>query len=258
MYLDAHCHLEEETYGAELDDVIERAQGAGMTHFVAVGASRGVGGAHEAVALAERRANIYATVGIHPHEASMADAAALAAIEALVPHPKVVAVGEVGLDYHYNYSPPDVQRQVFHAFLTMAQRHNKPVMLHVREAHADCLAALDAVGLPARGGVVHCFTGGPEEARAYLDRGLYLSIPGVITFKTAEPLREAVRQAPLDRLFLETDCPYLAPVPHRGKRNEPAFLVETAKAVGLLTGHGAAEIGAKTRENALRFFGMAG
>ena len=256
MYLDAHCHLEHETYGAELPEVINRAQVAGVTHFVAVGASRGIGGAQEAVLLAHSRPEVFASVGIHPHEASMATDDALVTLEQLLQQPKVVSLGEVGLDYHYNYSPPDMQRQAFRTFLEMAKRHNKPIMLHIREAHADCLQAIDAVGLSARGGMVHCFTGGPDEARDYLDRGMFLSIPGVITFKTAEKLRQAVRETPLERLFIETDCPYLAPVPHRGKRNEPAFVVETAKAIGLLHNLGPVEVGHVTRQNALRFFGI--
>ena len=256
MYIDAHCHLEEETYGAELDAIVSRAFAAGLTHLVAVGASRVSGGATEVVRLAERYPTIHAAVGIHPHDAALVTEADVATIAALLPHPKVVALGEVGLDYYYDSSPRQEQRQVFRRFLAMAREANIPVMLHVRDAHPDCWALLDEVGLPARGGVVHCFTGGPAEAKEYLARGMYLSIPGVVTFKNAENLREAVRQAPLDRLLLETDCPYLAPVPYRGKRNEPAYLVKTAEAVAALRGLPASEIGRITCANTLRCFGL--
>jgi TatD DNase family protein len=256
MFIDAHCHLERATYGDEVDAVVARAQARGLTHFIAVGASGVTEGAHEALALATRLPQVYASVGIHPHEAKSADAEAMQTIAALLDRPRVVSLGEVGLDYYYDYSPRDVQRRVFGEFLTMAAAHDKPVMLHVRDAHEDCWKILDDVGLPRRGGVVHCFTGGPGEAEAYLSRGMYLSIPGVVTFKTAEALRDAVRQVPLDRLLLETDCPYLAPVPHRGKRNEPAYLVDTAAAVAALRDMSLEELGAHTHANTVRFYGL--
>jgi TatD DNase family protein len=256
MYVDAHCHLERETYGAELEDVIARARAAGLQHFIAVGASGVSAGARQVVALAEAHPFVSAAVGIHPHEAAGSTPAHEAVIAELIGHPRVVALGEIGLDYHYDSSPRPVQREVFARLLALARDRNVPVMLHVREAHEDTWAILDRVGLPARGGVVHCFTGGPDEAREYLARGMMLSIPGVITFKNAAPLREAVRAAPLDRLLIETDCPYLAPIPYRGKRNEPAYLVATAAAVGALKGLTGEALGEATRQNAQRFFGL--
>jgi TatD DNase family protein len=256
MFIDAHCHLEQETYGSELDDVIQRARDAGLSHFVAVGASRVTGGAHEAVALAERLPFVYASVGIHPHEAASATPEHMADIEELLTLPKVVSLGEVGLDYYYDNSPREQQQAIFREFLKMARRANKPIMLHIRDAHEDAWRLLDEEGLPERGGVVHCFTGGPKEAKEYLERGMHLSIPGVITFKSAENLREAVSTAPLDKLFLETDCPYLAPVPHRGKRNEPAFITATAAAVAALRDMSAADLGEQTSSNARAFFGL--
>ena len=256
MFIDAHCHLERETYGDEVDAVVARAQAAGLSHLVAVGASRGVVGAHEAVALAQRLAPVYATVGIHPHDAEAADAAAMAELTQLLGRPKVVAVGEVGLDYYYDNAPREVQRRALVGFLEQAQAHDLPIMLHIRQAHADCLALLDAVGLPRRGGVIHCFTGGPAEAAAYLERGMYLSIPGVVTFKTAVPLRQAVPEIPADRLLLETDCPYLTPVPHRGKRNEPALMLHTAAAVAALRQVPLATLEAQTHANTCRLFAL--
>ncbi len=256
MYIDAHCHLEVETYGEELGEVIKRAEQAGLSHFVAVGASRVAEGAQEVVQLAEAHANIYCAVGIHPHDAAGANTKAEAQIGGLLPHPKVVALGEIGLDYYYDNSPRPEQRAVFARLLAVARDYPKPVMLHVREAHEDAWAILDEVGLPAVGGVVHCFTGGPREAEEYLRRGMYLSIPGVVTFKSADALREAVRHAPLERLLLETDCPYLAPVPFRGKRNEPAYLVATAAAVGAERGIPGEQMGEIARANTARLFGF--
>lgn len=257
MFIDAHCHLERDTYGDELDEVIARAFDAGLTHLVAVGASGVTGGARQAVALAERLDAVVASVGLHPHDAGAATDRAVEELSRLIEHPKVVALGEIGLDYHYDFAPRDVQRDLFRRLLIIGRQRNLPVMVHTREAHADTLALLDEVGLPERGGVVHCFTGGPKEAASYLERGLHLSIPGVVTFKKkAEALREAVRATPLDRLLIETDSPYLAPVPHRGKRNEPAYLPYTAAAVGELKGLTGDDIGRIAAQNTMRLFGI--
>jgi TatD DNase family protein len=256
MYIDAHCHLERETYGDELPEVIARARAAGLSHFVAVGATRVAQGAREVVELLEEHADVYGTVGIHPHDAGAATAEDEETIAALSQRAKIVAIGEIGLDYHYDNSPRDTQRALFARLLRLAGQRNLPAMLHVREAHDDCWKILDEVGLPARGAVVHCFTAGPREAEQYLRRGMYLSIPGVVTFKNAEPLREVVRTMPADRLLLETDCPYLAPIPYRGKRNEPAYLVTTAAAVGKERGLSAAEVGELASRNTRRVFGF--
>lgn len=260
MLIDAHCHLERDYYGDTLPDVIERAREAGVTHMIAVGASRVTQGAEEARALAAAHPHIYATAGIHPHEASKADDAAMAQIEAHLDDPKVVAVGEVGLDYYYDNSPRDAQQRVFRRFLEMAKAHDLPVMLHVRDplAHEHTWQLLDDVGLSERGGVVHCFSAGPKEAAEYVARGMSLSIPGIVTFKNADDLREAVRQTPLERLLVETDAPYLAPIPHRGKPNEPAFVVHTVHKVAELKGISFEEAAAATAGNAVRLFGLGG
>lgn len=256
MYLDAHTHLERETYGPELEAVIQRAHDAGVDTLIAVGASRVTAGAHEAIALAEAYPRIFATCGIHPHEARHASDDAIAEIEALLDHPQVVALGEVGLDYHYDNSPRQDQRRALERFLVIARRRNVPVMLHIRErlAHEHTWELLDQIGLPERGGVVHCFSDGPDEAREYLARGMHLSIPGIVTFPKATALQAAVREAPLERLFIETDAPYLAPVPHRGRRNEAAFVVATAAKVAALKGLSPEEVGRHTRHNAVGFF----
>jgi len=258
MYLDAHTHLEREYYGDELPDVIARAHAAGVDTLIAVGASGVTAGAREAIALAEAHPRIFATAGIHPHEAQHATSEAIAAIAAHLDHPKVVALGEVGLDFHYDNSPRPDQRRVFARFLEIAIERNVPIMLHIRTrtAHEETWNLIDRVGLPERGGVVHCFSDGPDEAREYLERGFYLSIPGIVTFNKSTALQEAVRAAPIDRLFVETDAPYLAPVPYRGKRNEAAYVVATAAKVGELKGVSAEQAGRLTRANAVRFFAL--
>ncbi|MBN1961268.1 MAG: TatD family hydrolase [Deltaproteobacteria bacterium] len=256
MYLDAHCHLERGTYGDELEAVIERALQAGITHFIAVGASQIIHGAKEVIALAEKNPIIFAALGIHPHDAAKASDNDINILVKLLSHPRVVAFGEIGLDYYYTNSPKTEQRQLFMRLLKIAKTIDLPIMLHIRDAHYDACAILDDIGLPARKGVVHCFTSGPADAEAYLKRGMMLSIPGVITFKNAAPLREAIRITPLNRLLIETDCPYLAPIPYRGKRNEPAYITETAAAIGAIKNMDATSIGDITRQNAIKFFSL--
>lgn len=254
MFIDSHCHLEHHTFGEQLDEVIARAFAADLSHMVAVGASRVAEGASEAVALAERYPKIFATAGIHPHDAAKVTEADLAAIAVAARHQKVVSVGEIGLDYYYDYAPKDVQHDVFAKQIAIAHDVDKPIMLHVRDAHEDAWKILDAAGVPKAGGIVHCFTAGPREAEAYLARGMHLSIPGVVTFPKSLELQEAVKMIPLERMLIETDTPYLAPVPFRGKRNEPAYVVHTATKIAELRGDTQAAIGAATRQNALAIF----
>lgn len=254
--VDSHCHLEIDTYGEELPEVLRRGRQAGLEAFVAVGASGVIRGADEAVALAQRHDDVWASVGIHPNEANGASPTTLAAIEAHLAAPRVVALGEVGLDYFHKDVAPKLQRQVFADFVRMAERTGKPLMMHIRDAHDDCIAILDQLGVPRGGAMVHCFTAGPKEAEAYAARGLYLSIPGVVTFKNAQPLREAVATIAEDRLLIETDCPYMAPVPMRGKRNEPAYVAYTAQAVAAVRGQDAHALAAATTANARRLFGL--
>lgn len=257
MYIDSHCHLERETFNDELDAVIARAFEAGLSHLVAVGASRVAVGAEEAIALAEREPRIYATAGIHPHDAGNVQGADYETIATIGGRPKVVAIGEIGLDYFYDHAPKSVQREVFEKQIAIAKQLDKPIMLHIRDAHEDAYDVLDANGLPSAGGIVHCFTAGPKEAEAYLARGMYLSIPGVVSFKKSVELQEAVKMIPLERMLIETDTPYLAPVPFRGKRNEPAYVVHTAEKIAELRGVNRDAIGEATRANALRVFRIA-
>ncbi len=270
MYVDSHCHLErkhfandegrDENDSDEIDAVITRAHAAGVTTMITVGASEIVAGAEEAIALAEGHGSIWATVAIHPHEAHLATDAHIKVVRDHLAHPKVVALGEIGLDYYYDFSPKNAQVELFRRFLEIGRDEDVPVMLHVREpeAHNDCVRLIDEVGLPASGGVVHCFSAGPDEARAYLDRGMHLSIPGIVTFKNADELRAAVALTPMDRLLIETDAPYLAPVPHRGKRNEPSFVPATAAGVGEVKGVSGEEVGRIAARNTRRLFRLPG
>ena len=254
--IDAHCHLEVGYFGAELPQVMDRARAVGVEAFVAVGASGVLRGAHEACALSQATSDVFASIGIHPcevHEARQQDMDELAQ---MLRQPKVVALGEVGLDYYHDASTRGVQQARFREFVQMAQAGGVPLMLHIRDAHDDCLALLDACGLPPQGAMIHCFTAGPDVARAYLDRGLYLSIPGVVTFKNARDLQAAVPLIPPDRLLVETDSPYLAPVPKRGKQNEPAFVRHTAQAVADLRQEPYGLLAQRCADNARRFFGL--
>lgn len=251
---DTHCHLNDEAYQEDLPEVIQRAWVAGVERMLVVGYD--LSSSQRALALAEKEKGIYAAVGIHPHDAATVTADDLKHLEEMVAHPKAVALGEIGLDYHYDYSPRLRQQEVFRAQLALAKKKGKPVVIHGREAHADLLAGLKAEGDAYRG-VMHCFSGSKETARAYLDLDLYLSVGGPVTFKNARKLPEVVRTLPLDRLLLETDAPYLTPHPWRGRRNEPAYLGAIAEKVGELLGMAAAEVAALTFKNGEVCFGLA-
>jgi TatD DNase family protein len=231
--VDTHCHLDDPKFDDDREQAIERALAAGVTRLMAIGTGNGPPDLEAAIRLAERYPAMYATIGVHPHDASKATGDTFARLRDLAAHPKVLAFGEIGLDYHYDFSPRDVQRAVFERQLALAAEARKPIVIHTREAWEDTLAGVTS--LPY-GGIMHCFTGDAAQARQALDRGFHLSFGGVLTFPKAEALREAARIAPDDRILVETDCPYLAPVPHRGKRNEPAFVVETARRLAEVRG----------------------
>jgi TatD DNase family protein len=253
--IDSHAHLDRREYEGDLDAVLARARDAGVGRIVLVGLWRGPGDFGDALELVDRDpATFAAAIGVHPHECVQVPEADWAASERLARDPRVVAVGETGLDFHYDHSPRDVQVASFRRSIRIAKDAGKPVVVHVREADDACADVLESEGVPAAGGVIHCFTGDWVRARRYLDLGLYLSVAGVLTFKTADDLRDAVRQVPRDRLLVETDCPFLAPVPFRGKRNEPAHVAKTAEAVASLWGVTLDEAGAITTANAERLF----
>ena len=259
MLTDSHCHLEANDFTVDGIDqrpaIIERARTAGVDRLVCIGSGGTVAQIDNAVAFAETHDFIWATVGIHPHDAVDLPPDAISVVERLATsHPRVVAVGEIGLDFYYDHSPPDVQRAVLRSFLGVARRTNKPVTLHVRDAHDETLAMLAEEHIDS--GVVHCFTGNRADAERYLARGLYLSFSGIVTFKSAAQIQEVAATAPLDRILLETDCPYLAPVPMRGKKNEPAFLVHTAAFVAKLRGMAPIDLARASSANCARLFGL--
>ena len=255
--IDSHAHLDSDDYAADLDGVVARAKAAGLEHVVCVGLWRAPGSFGDALGLAARDPSwCSATIGVHPHECARVPEEDWARHDALARDPRVVAVGETGLDFHYDHSPRDVQEASFRRSLRTARAAGKPVVVHVREADAVCARVLREEGVPAAGGVIHCFTGDAPAARAYLDLGLHISVAGLVTFKTAGAIREAVRLVPRDRLLVETDCPFLAPIPHRGKRNEPAWVVETARKVAEVWGATLDEVAAATTANARRLFGL--
>ena len=253
--MDSHAHLDFEDYQGELESVAARARAAGVERVVLIGLWRAPGQFGNALELASRQPGWYsATIGVHPHECARVPEEDWRAMEALARDPRVVGVGETGLDFHYDHSPRDVQEASFRRSVAAAKAAGKPVVVHVREADEACARVLREEGVPAAGGVIHCFTGDWPRARAYLDLGLHLSVAGVVTFKTADGLRDAVRRAPRDRVLVETDCPFLAPIPYRGKRNEPAYVARTAEKVAELWGITVDEVGEITTANARRFF----
>jgi TatD DNase family protein len=230
--IDSHCHLDAGYFAAGRDEVLGRARAVGVSAFVCVGVGRGTGAAEEAVALAAGEPDVFAAVGVHPHDAATTTEDDWVALDRLSRAPRVVGVGETGLDYHYEHSPRDVQQRSYRRSIALARATNLPVISHVRDAHADAADILAAEAPPA-GGVIHCFTGGVAEARAYLNLGHHLSFSGILTFKNAGNVREAAAFAPLDRILVETDAPYLAPQPRRGRPNVPANVALTAQAIAV-------------------------
>ncbi len=245
--VDTHCHLDDEKFAGDLEAVIERARAAGVERMMAIGTGGGPADLEIAIRLADRYPFFYATVGVHPHDASKAGPETFGRMRELLTAPKVLAVGEIGLDYHYDFSPRDTQRSVFIRQLELARDAGKPIVIHTREAWSDTVQILREHYTGC--GIFHCFTGGPAEAQEAIDMGFHLSFGGVLTFPKAENVREAARIAPLDRLLVETDAPYLAPVPYRGKRNEPAFLIETARKLAAIRGISPQELAAVTTMN---------
>lgn len=245
-WIDNHCHIPP---GEDGDVWVDAARAAGVQQMVTVGVTheRSV----EAIAVAARHEGVFATVGVHPHDAKDGTNG----LEELLSAPKVVGVGEAGLDYHYDHSPREIQKAVFAEHIALANKHDLPLIIHTRDAWADTFEILDAEGTPRRT-VFHCFTGGPDEAREGLDRNIIVSVSGIVTFKNAQDLRDAVQLCPLDRLMVETDSPYLAPVPHRGKKNQPANVVHVGEAVADLHGVSAEEVALATSARAKDFYGL--
>jgi TatD DNase family protein len=224
MLTDSHAHIQGKEYAGETAAVIARAQSAGVETIIAVGGAGDMSSNREALALAATFPNVYATIGMHPHDAKDVDDEQMQELKQLAASPKIVAVGETGLDYYYSHSPHETQREVFVRFIHLARETKLPLVVHERDAASDAADLLGREGQGRLQGVIHCFTGNYEAARRYLDLGFYLSFSGIITFKNADALREVARDVPLEKICIETDSPYLTPVPHRGKRNEPAYV----------------------------------
>ena len=251
--IDSHCHLDFPDFAPELDAVVARAHAAGVERMVTISTrvAKGAG----LVAIAERYESVYFTIGTHPHEAANEPDTDAAAIRAFAGHPKCVGIGEAGLDYHYDHAPRDVAKRVFRAQIALARELDLPLVIHTRDAEDDTAAILrEEMGEGRFEAILHCFTGSRVLAETGLELGLSISLSGVLTFKSAAALREIARDAPLDRLLVETDAPYLAPVPHRGMRNEPAFVVETVRTLAQARGLAPEAIAEATRANALRVF----
>ncbi|MBZ5546598.1 MAG: TatD family hydrolase [Acidobacteriia bacterium] len=269
MFIDSHAHLEGKRYDADRDQVLARAKQSGIVAYLAIGNGNGPDTADCGIQLAEQYngkpeyPQIWTSVGIHPHEASLANDTAYARLEQWARHPRVIAWGEMGLDYFYDHSPREVQKAVFRQQTELARAAKLPIIIHCRpsdnseNAWDDCLALIGqhwtSSGL---GGILHCFTGTVEHARRGLDLGFMISFAGNITFPKAQNIRDAAQMVPLDRMLIETDSPYLAPIPHRGQRNEPAFVKEVAAQIGALRDQTMEEIGRQTTANFCRFFAL--
>ena len=248
---DSHCHVYDERMLGGTDAAIAAARVAGVTGMIAVGCDRATSVA--AIAAAARHDDVWATVGLHPHEARFG----VDTIVDLLDRPQVVAVGEAGLDYYYDHSPRDAQRAAFAAQIGLAHEHNLPLVIHSRDAWDDTFDVLVAEGVPT-GTVFHCFTGGPEQAQRCLDLGAHVSFSGIVTFRSATDVQAAARLVPLDRMLIETDAPYLAPVPHRGEPNQPAFVGHIARFLADLRAVPVGWVATATVANARAVFGLAG
>ena len=261
MLIDTHAHLDDPRFDADREAVLSRAQDAGVEAFLTIGCDLATSQA--AVALAERHPMVYAAIGVHPHEAKQIGDTWYEDLRRLAQHPKVRAYGEIGLDYHYNHSSPRLQRARFREQVLMAKELGLPIVVHTREAPEDTVTILKEENAAAVGGVFHCFTGDADLAKQALDLGFYLSFSGVITFQNAGILRDIVKTVPADRLLVETDCPYLTPIPHRGTRNEPAYVKLVAEKISEVRGSAAdsrtsfEEVARATSDNARRLFKIA-
>ena len=258
MFIDSHAHIDGHEFDNDREEVIARAQAADVSLILNVGTGDPHSGAFErAVELGKKHESVFTAIGTHPHDAHLYDDAAEEKIKNLINNEHVIAWGEIGLDFHYDNSPRDVQIEVFKRQLRAARECDLPVVIHTREAEAETIEILQSEYKDAqRRGVFHCFSGSRELAQRALEIGFMISFSGIVTFKKAEDLRDVARQVPLDRLLIETDCPYLTPIPYRGKRNEPAYVVEVARCLAGLHGVEIEEMGRITSENFNRFFGL--
>jgi TatD DNase family protein len=261
MFVDSHAHLDGKQFDSDREEVVARARDAGIAAIVAIGNGEGPPNLDAGIQLADKYPFMYATVGIHPHEAHLASPDSYAEMERLARHPKVIAWGEIGLDYFYDHSPRETQKEAFLRQMELAGAARLPIVIHCRpsdgseNAWEDCLNLIQNQWAPKGiGGILHCFTGTWAHAKRALDMGFVISFAGNVTFPKAQQIRDAALLVPLDRMLIETDAPYLAPLPHRGKRNEPLYVKETARKLGELRGISTEEVGERTSDNFYNFF----
>lgn len=252
--IDTHCHLADAKFRGEVDSVIERAEEAGVGQIISVGAIGPIENDRITVEIAERHANVFAAVGVHPHDAADCNPARLDALRELAKSRKVVAIGESGLDFHYMHSPRETQEASLRAHLALAAELDLPIVIHCRDAEPRLIEIVRETGMPRRGGVIHCFTGDADAAREFVALGFCVSFSGIVTFKNSAQVRAAAPIVPDDRVMVETDAPYLAPEPYRGKRNEPAYVQRTLATLAALRHADAVVLGAQIVANAARVF----
>lgn len=253
-FIDTHVHLMDQKFSQDLAQVLANAKEAGLTHMINVGYD--LESSRRAVVMAQEEPSLYAVVGVHPHDAKLCTPEVLRELGQLAKEPKVVAIGEMGLDYYRNLSPKEVQQEAFREQIRLAQKLNKPIVIHDRDAHGDVMQILKEEKVSAIGGVLHCYSGSWEMARQAMKMGLYISLAGPVTFKNARRLQDIAKLMPLDYLLIETDCPYLAPEPYRGKRNEPAYVVRVAEMIASVKRIPVEEVAQATTANAKRLFGI--
>lgn len=254
MFIDSHCHLTDEKFDADRTETIDRARKAGVSSFIVIGATGAFFHNEKAVALAQEQADVFAVIGVHPHDTQTITPETYTRLRELAQTPKVVGLGETGLDFYYDNSPREDQRTHFKAFIRLAQELGLPLSMHVRDAYVEAAQILRKEGGDEIAGVMHCFTGNTEEAHALLGLGLFISFSGIVTFKSAQALREVVREVPLERMLVETDCPYLTPTPYRGKRNEPAYIVRVAEIIAEVKNVPLEAVAQATRDNTETLF----
>lgn len=254
MFFDTHVHLNDLQYSEDLQEVIDRAKAAGISRMVVVGFDRPT--ISKAMELIEKYDFLYASIGWHPVDAIDMTEEDLLWIEELSQHPKVVAIGEMGLDYHWDKSPKEIQKAVFKKQIQLAKKVKLPIVIHNREATADIVEILKEEEAGEVGGIMHCFSGSPEIAKECIDMNFYISLGGPVTFKNAKRPKEVAAEIPLEKLLIETDCPYLAPHPYRGKRNEPSYVTLVAEQIAEIKGLTVEEVASKTTDNAKKLFGI--
>lgn len=253
---DTHCHLDHAKFEGEVEEVMARAKAVGMWRMTTIGCARGPDEPWGAIDIARAHDWIVATAGVHPHDAHAFSALDLSTVENVAEDDNVVAIGEMGLDYHYDKSPRELQREVFRMQVALARQVKKPIIVHSREARADTLDILREENARDVGGIIHCFSEDPDFAKAALDLGFVSSFSGIVTFKSAVDIQQAAKDQPLDAILVETDAPYLAPIPFRGKRNEPSYAARTLEFIAELRGESVESLRLATSRNAARIFGM--